>query len=168
MQVGPRRPSQSSADPTAAPSLFAAAAWRATLAHLASTFGDDRERWTWARAHTLTHGHPLGRVKPLDKVFDIGPFAQPGSHEVPNNLASPLGPAPWPVSLGPSTRRLIDFAEPAKALGINPVGQSGVWGDTHWADQVERFARGEYRAQWLAEADVAAATRSTLVLNPAR
>lgn len=145
-----------------------AAAWRATLAHLASTFGDDRARWTWDRAHTLTHGHPLGRVKPLDKLFDIGPFAQPGSHEVPNNLASPLGPAPWPVSYGPSTRRLIDFAAPGQALGINPVGQSGVWGDAHWADQAERYARGEYRRQWLDAADVGAATRSTLVLQPAR
>lgn len=143
-----------------------AAAWRATLAHLRATFGDEPQRWTWARAHTLTHGHPLGRQAPLDKVFNVGPFAQPGGHEVPNNLSASLGPAPWPVAYGPSTRRIMDFAEPDKAVGINPVGESGVWGDPHYADQAERYARGEYRVEALAEADVAARTASTLVLRP--
>ena len=141
-------------------------AWGATLVHLRQTFGDDRMGWTWGRAHTLTHGHPLGQQKPLDKIFNIGPFAAPGSHEMPNNLAARLGPAPWPVVYGPSTRRVIDFAAPQSAVGINPVGQSGVYGDRHYADQAQTYIQGQYRAQHLDEADVAAHTRSTLVLKP--
>jgi penicillin amidase len=143
-----------------------ATAWRATLAHLTTTLGSDSVRWAWGHAHTLTHNHPLGRAKPLDKLFNIGPFAQPGGPEVPNNLSGPLAPAPWAVAFGPSTRRIIDFARPDQALGINPVGQSGVWGDAHWADQAARFARGEYRVEALAEADIAARSKGVLRLMP--
>jgi len=142
------------------------AAWHATLTHLRATLGNDPAQWTWARAHTLTHGHPLGRQPPLDRVFNVGPFAAPGGRETPNNLASPLGPAPWAVVYGPSTRRIIDFGQPEQALGSNPVGQSGVWGDVHYADQAASHVAGQYRTEHLAEADVAAHMTSTLTLVP--
>lgn len=143
------------------------AAWQATRSHLAATFGPDPAQWTWGRAHTLSHGHPLGQVKPLDRVFNVGPLAAPGGRETPNNLSSNIGPAPWAVTTGPSTRRIIDFADPAKAQGINPVGQSGVLLDAHQRDQAQDFIQGRYQPQHLAEADVASHTRSTLTLVPA-
>lgn len=143
------------------------AAWLAMRAHLAATFGPDSAQWTWGRAHTLTHGHPLGQVKPLDRLFNVGPLAAPGGRETPNNLSSSIGPAPWAVTTGPSTRRLVDFADPARAQGINPVGQSGVLFDAHRRDQAQDFIEGHYRPQHLDEADVAAHTRSTLRLVPA-
>lgn len=141
-------------------------AWQAALKHLDATLGSDRSRWTWGRAHTLTHAHPLGAVKPLDRVFNVGPLPAPGSHEVPNNLAQRIGPAPWAVTYGPSTRRVIDFAQPEAAQGINPVGQSGVWGDRHYADQARLHVGGQYRGQYLAEADVAQHSRSQLRMTP--
>ncbi len=144
------------------------AAWRGTLAHLQAKLGQDRAGWTWGKAHTLTHGHPLGQQKPLDRLFNIGPFAVPSGREITNNLSSPVGPAPWPVSHGPSTRRLIDFADASQGLGINPVGQSGVLFDAHYADQARLYVRGGYQRQYLSAADVSAHTRSTLVLQPAR
>jgi penicillin amidase len=141
--------------------------WRATISHLQSTFGQDSGGWTWGKAHTLTHGHALGSQKPLDKLFNIGPFAAPGGRETPNNLSGAMGPMPWAVSMGPSTRRVIDFADASKAVGINPVGQSGVLFDAHYKDQAQTFIDGGYVPQHLSEADVAANTRSTLTLNPA-
>ena len=142
--------------------------WRATMDHLQATFGKDTAQWTWGRAHTLTHNHPLGQQKPLDKLFSVGPFAAPGGREIPNAMGSGIGPAPWAVVYGPSTRRLIDFAEPTQSLGINPVGQSGVLFDPHYSDQAATYIAGGYVRQWLKEEDVAANTRSTLVLAPAR
>ncbi len=142
-----------------------ALAWRNTLAHLKSELGSNMSTWTWGRAHTLTHKHPLGQQKPLDKVFNMGPFAAPGGHETPNNLSHVIGPAPWAVTYGPSTRRVVDLANPGLARGINPVGQSGVWGDAHYADQAQAYMAGASMPQWLG-ADVARNTRSTLVLSP--
>ena len=142
--------------------------WQASMAHLRATLGSDSAQWAWGKAHTLTHNHPLAAQKPLDKLFNIGPFAVPGGREVPNFLGSAVGPAPWAVTLGPSTRRVIDFADASKAVGINPVGQSGVLFDAHYKDQAQTYVRGGYVAQHLSEADVAANTRSSLTLAPAR
>ncbi|WP_085746730.1 penicillin acylase family protein [Pseudomonas sp. R45(2017)] len=144
------------------------AAWQASMAHLKSTLGDDASGWQWGKAHTLTHGHPLGQQKPLDRIFNVGPFAAPGSHEVPNNLSAKIGPAPWPVTYGPSTRRLVDFADPAHSLTINPVGQSGVPFDSHYDDQAEAYVDGMYVQAHFSEEEVTANTRSTLKLLPAR
>lgn len=143
------------------------AAWQATLAHLRSHFGDDPHGWAWGSLHNLAQGHPLGLQKPLDKVFNLAPLAAPGGHETPNNLSHKIGPAPWSVVYGPSTRRLIDFADPAHSLGINPVGQSGVLFDAHYSDQAERYIEGGYQPQHLAEDDVQAHTQGLLRLVPA-
>jgi len=142
------------------------AAWHASVSHLKSTYGVNPDDWQWGKAHTLTHEHPLGRQKPLDRLFNVGPFAAPGTHEVPNNLSARIGPAPWPVTYGPSTRRLIDFADPAHSLGINPVGQSGVLFDRHYSDQAQTYISGGYVQQHFNEADVAANTKGTLRLVP--
>ncbi|MGF6089212.1 penicillin acylase family protein [Pseudomonas sp. 18173] len=144
------------------------AAWQASIAHLKNTLGTDASQWQWGSAHTLTHGHPLGQQKPLDLLFNVGPFAAPGSHEVPNNLSAKIGPAPWPVTYGPSTRRLIDFADPAHSLTVNPVGQSGVLFDSHYDDQAEAYIEGMYFQAHLNDEEVTANTHSTLKLLPAR
>ena len=141
-------------------------AWRNSLVQLKATLGDDPAQWQWGRAHTLTHEHPLGKQKPLDWLFNVGPFAAPGSHEVPNNLSAKLGPAPWAVGYGPSTRRLIDFAEPTHTLSINPVGQSGVPFDKHYKDQAQSYIEGRYDKPYMEDADVQLNTRSTLRLMP--
>lgn len=143
-------------------------AWRAAIGHLRTLYGDDPSRWTWDRAHTVTHGHPLGRQKPLNLLFDAGPFPVPGGREITNNFSYPLGPAPWKVNYGPSTRRVIDFAQIGQASGINPVGQSGVWLDRHYRDQAEAFHQGHHVPQHLLEADVKTHTLSILRLLPER
>ena len=143
-------------------------AWTATYKHLNNLYGSSLLDWTWGKSHTLIHVHPLGRQKPLDLIFNTGPFAVPGGREVPNNLAGDIGPAPWAVRFGPSTRRIIDFADPANSVGINPLGQSGVLFDKHYADQADAFAQGIYQPQHLGERDVKAHTKSTLTLTPAQ
>jgi penicillin amidase len=142
-------------------------AWRATITHLKQSLGKSPNDWGWGRAHTLTHVHPLAGQKPLDWLFNVGPFAAPGGREVPNNLGTPIGPAPWAVKFGPSTRRVIDFADASQARGINPVGQSGVLFDRHYQDQAGAYVVNGYMPQFLSEKDVAANSRSTLTLTPA-
>jgi penicillin amidase len=141
-------------------------AWHATVSHLKSLYGLNPDEWIWGKAHTLTHEHPLGRQPPLDRLFNVGPFAAPGTHEVPNNLSASITTAPWPVTYGPSTRRLIDFADPAHALGINPVGQSGVLFDKHYADQAQAYVNGQYLPERFSEGDVAGNSTEELRLVP--
>ncbi|MDT4805583.1 Acyl-homoserine lactone acylase QuiP [compost metagenome] len=142
------------------------AAWQASLAHLKKTLGEDSAKWQWGNSHTLTHNHPLGQQKPLDRLFNVGPFASPGGHEMPNNLSHRISPAPWGVIYGPSTRRLVDMADAEHALGINPVGQSGVPFDRHYDDQAEAYMRGEYLPMHFAEDEVKANSQEVLTLTP--
>lgn len=142
-----------------------ARAWSASLAHLRATLGSEAD-WQWGRAHSLTFAHPLGRVAPLDRLLNAGPFAAPGGREVPNNLAHSLGPAPWAVEYGPSIRRLIDFAAPQQALASTPLGQSGIPFDRHYADQAVAYLQGGYRHMLLDAAEIAADTRGVLRLRP--
>ncbi|MEI8157772.1 MAG: penicillin acylase family protein [Burkholderiales bacterium] len=141
-------------------------AWVKTLRHMESIYGKDLLKWRWGNAHTLTHVHPLGMQKPLDKIFNVGPFNVAGGRETPNNLNINMGPGPWPVKSGPSTRRVVDFAQPDKSVGINPLGQSGVLFDKHYDDQAALFSEGLYMRQFLSAADVKAHTQSTLTLRP--
>jgi penicillin amidase len=71
------------------------------------------------------------------------------------------------VTYGPSTRRLIDFADPAHALGINPVGQSGVLFDKHYADQAKAYVSGQYMPEMFSEGDVEQNSKDALKLVPA-
>lgn len=141
-------------------------AWVNTLHHLESLYGKDLTQWNWGRAHTLTHVHPIGRQKPMNWLFNSGPFTVAGGHETPNNLTSRLAPAPWDVTTGPSTRRVIDFADAGESRGINPMGQSGVLFDAHYADQAQSFVAGGYQPQHLWDEDVKAHTKSRLRLVP--
>ena len=128
--------------------------------------GNDVEAWNWGRGHTLTHQHALGQQQPLAWLLNVGPFAAPGGHETPNNFSHKVGPAPWPVVYGPSTRRLVDLADADKALGGIPVGQSGVPFDAHYGDQAAPHVAGKYQPQHLSEADVKANRQGTLKLLP--
>ncbi len=141
-------------------------AWVNTIKHLETMYGKDLLKWRWGNAHTLTHVHPLGMQKPLDKIFNVGPFNVAGGRETPNNMNVNMGPGPWPVKSGPSTRRVIDFARPDKSVGINPVGQSGVLFDKHYDDQAALFSEGLYMQQYFSAADIKAHTKSTLTLRP--
>jgi penicillin amidase len=141
-------------------------AWVKTLRHLETMYGKDLLKWRWGNAHTLAHVHPLGMQKPLDMIFNVGPFNVAGGRETPNNMNVHMGPGPWPVKSGPSTRRVIDFARPDLSFGINPVGQSGVLFDKHYDDQAALFSEGLSMQQYLSAADVKAHTKTTLTLRP--
>ena len=123
--------------------------------------------WTWGKTHSLTFRHVLGDRQPLNLLFNVGPLYVPGGRETPAHFSGPVGPAPWSVSYGPSARTIIDWGHPQSAIGILPLGQSGVLFDRHYADQTHDFVNGEYQPEHLGDADVSAHTRSTLVLNPA-
>jgi penicillin G amidase len=98
----------------------------------------------------------------------VGPFEVSGGRETPNNLSGPMGPAPWAVTYGPSTRRVIDFADASLSQGINPVGQSGVLFDKHYSDQAERYVQGIYASQRLRDDDIEAHTESRVRMVPAQ
>ena len=58
-------------------------AWQKTVDRLKAVAGNDPENWAWGDLHTVEYVHALGRQKPLDRLFNIGPFNVAGSRDVP-------------------------------------------------------------------------------------
>lgn len=142
------------------------AAWQKTLAQLKTLFGDDPGKWVWEKAHTVEFVHAIGRKKPMDKIFNIGPFSVEGSREVPNFQGFGISAPPYAVNIGPSTRRVIDFGDPENSYGINPTGQSGYFFNKQFDDQSALFINGQYRTHLLNKKDIMTQKKDTLNLLP--
>lgn len=138
-----------------------------TLALLKETSGEKVEDWSWGKIHTLTHNHPLGAVKPLDKFFSVGPYAVDGGQEVVNNLTFSLDTTGYfPVTVGPALRKITDLSNIDKGETVSPSGQSGNVMSKHYDDQAELFATGKFRFMLMKQEDIAATKGSKLVLLP--
>lgn len=123
------------------------------------------EDTVWGDIHTIEYTHPLGRKFPLNLVFNLGPFSIPGAYnDINNNKMKALG-SNFKVTSGPSTRRIIDFAEPQNSWGINPIGISGHMLSPFYKDQIQMFIDGKYRRQLMDEKDIASAKTHELILN---
>jgi len=139
-----------------------------TLALLTKTSGERVDQWTWNKIHTITHGHALGAVKPLDKIFNVGPLVVDGGSEVINNLSFSLDTTGnYPVTSGPALRKITDFANIENGITVSPTGQSGNVMSKHYSDQAELFATGKFRKMLMAKKDIDVLKR-TLKLVPAK
>jgi penicillin amidase len=137
-----------------------------TLIILNQTCGSKPEDWIWGKIHTLTHNHPLGLVWPLDKFFNIGPFAVSGGSEVINNLAPLLDTTGYfPVVYGPALRKITDFGDLDHGETVSPTGQSGNVMSDYYDDQAEMFAAGKFRLMMMDKKEIEEQSRNKLTLK---
>lgn len=125
------------------------ASFKKAIARLKERLGEDFQKWRWGDLHTVTFEHPLGKVKPLDSIFNVGPFPAGGGYFQVDNMSTARYEDSFNVKLGASVRRLIDFKEPEKSFGVLPTGNIGHYNSPHYADQVKMFLDGKYRSQFL-------------------
>jgi penicillin amidase len=125
------------------------------MASLEKQLGNSVPSWTWNRVHVLEHQHPLGKVAALKRIFNVGPFAVPGSNEVINNqFFDYTDDAKYVVKGGPSTRRIIDFSDIENSWSILPTGQSGNPLSSHYSDQAELYNAGKFRKMKMNKAEI--------------
>ena len=140
--------------------------WNLMIETLEAKYGTDINKWQWKEVISLEHSHPLGAVKPLNFLFNVGPLEAPGGNETINNMIFNISHEEFKVNFGPSTRRIIDFGDIENSWGINPTGQSGVVMDKHYGDQAEMHSKGEFRRQYILKSDVIANKEGVLQLSP--
>ncbi|WP_395045340.1 penicillin acylase family protein [Flavobacterium sp.] len=133
---------------------------------LQNQFGNDIKSWTWNKAHTLEHQHPIGKVKLFEKFFNVGKFEVAGSNEVINNLMFTYSNSGlYEVKAGPSTRRIIDFSDIENSVSILPTGNSGNPMSSHYNDQAEMYVQGKFRKMKMNKAEIIK-TSTKLVFVP--
>lgn len=137
-----------------------------TLSLLRNKFGADEKNWRWGKLHTLEFSHPLGKIPPLNLIFNLGPFELPGSSQDINNQKSDHLKSEFNVKAGPSTRRIIDFSNINNTWGILPVGESGHMLSPFYRNQLQDFLNNKYRPMLLDQNDIAKNATYKLELVP--
>lgn len=122
-------------------------AFNKMIEKLSDELGSNPKKWNWGQLHQVTYVHPLGRVWPLNQLFNLGPYPTSGAYNNPNNFRSLGFHDNHKVVITPSTRRLIDLADLKESWGILPTGISGHFLSPHYGDQVDLFLNGDYRKQ---------------------
>ncbi|MEP2026441.1 MAG: penicillin acylase family protein [Reichenbachiella sp.] len=138
------------------------------LLELENQLGTDISQWQWSKVHSLEHNHVLGAVDLLRKYFNVGPFPVPGNNEVINNyIYRWTADGEYKTAAGPSTRRIIDFADvEGNSWSILPTGNSGNIFSPHYNNQAEMYVNGEYRRQLMNKEEIMKVSEGALVLKP--
>ena len=138
-----------------------------TVAALENQLGNEMTTWTWGKVHTLEHQHPLGTVNALRKYFNVGPFPLNGASEVINNTSYDFDKIEfgmYNITLGPSTRRIIDFSDIENSMSILPSGQSGNPFSEHYKDQTEMFNNGAFRKMKINKEEIISVSTKLTIL----
>jgi penicillin amidase len=139
------------------PSLEAAIIRAASEAMVELNASNDLHRvQQWGTYNAAIYRHPLSGKKPLG-FLSVGPVPQPGS-----GFAIYAG-KPYH---GPSERLVVDLANFDNSSMILTLGESGIYSDPHYDDQLEDFVNVRYVPMPFSRAAVLAATKHTLVLEP--
>jgi penicillin G amidase len=141
-------------------SLKQAVAW------LRAELGPDPDGWRWGRLHQVPFTHALSLQKPLDRVFNRGPYPIGGDTDTPCQTA--MQPEnPYGNNLcSPSNRHIIDLGDFSRSLAIFPAGQSGQLGSPHYDDLIELWLNGEYHPMLWEREQVERELEGRLVLGP--
>ncbi len=118
-------------------------AFTAAVEELRDTLGDNISRWQYGKIHKMTYNHPLGRVKPLDKIFNRGPYPVGGDIDTVNMGAS-LHSQPDVVITVPSFRQIVDLADMKSSRSGHAPGQSGHPASKHYDDFINPWLHIEH------------------------
>ena len=136
-----------------------------TLSELREVIGADMDKWTWGKIHTLTFEHVLGKKKPLDRIFNLGPFPVGGSHLTINKRKYAYD-KPYHANSGVSQRMIVDLSDMDSCLHVLPTGESGHIRSPHHKDQIHLYLEGRYRPSWTDRREVEKHGEAILILRP--
>lgn len=118
-------------------------AFESALDELQEKLGDDPTRWRYGKIHKMTYAHPLGLIKPLNKIFNRGPYPVGGDIDTVNmGAVSPNEPET--VITVPSFRLIANLADLAASLSMHAPGQSGHPGSKHYDDFIQPWRNVEH------------------------
>ncbi|MFX0065874.1 MAG: penicillin acylase family protein [Candidatus Hermodarchaeota archaeon] len=133
---------------------------------LRKNLGKDPNKWMWGKIHRVTFPHAMALRKPLDKVFNRGPFPIGGDTDTVCQTAitpeDPFDVKAW----APSHRQIIDMGNLSRSLMIYAPGQSGHLASTHYDDLIELWTKGDYHPMLWKRDQINAEAKGKLTLVP--
>jgi penicillin G amidase len=128
--------------------------------------GPDVTKWTWGSIHKITLEHPMGKVKILDKIFELNSdeYSIGGSSHTVCPYKYKDG---FKVYDGASERHIFNTANWDESFTVIPTGASGVPASEFYLSQTKTYLDGKFYKDSFSETAVKAAAKYTLVLLPA-
>jgi penicillin amidase len=130
--------------------------------------GPRTESWQWGRIHRQTFAHPLGMQKPLDKVFNRGPFPMGGDADTPCQTACTPSEPYESTAWAPSFRQIVEPRDWTRSLIVHPPGQSGNLASPHYDDLAAMWREGRYHPMLWTREQVEIETETMLRLRASR
>jgi penicillin amidase len=140
---------------------------RETVDYLKQTLGPGIENWSWGKLHSLVFSHPLGAVKPLDKLFNRGPYPLGGDFDTIWATGSSRTDLTKSSIVGPPFRFIADLSNWENCLGLLTPGQSGQPTSPHYDDNIQAWFTGDYHPMYYNSEEVQKAAKDILTLLPA-
>lgn len=120
------------------------AALRDAVDEIKELCGQDFQDWKWGKLHTLTFNHALGSVKPLDRIFNRGPYPIGGDGDTIAASYATLQNLSSKSIVGPPFRFIADLSDWNRTLGMLVPGQSGHVARPTYANNIAGWFKGEY------------------------
>jgi len=140
-------------------------AFKAAIVELQEKLGSDVSRWKYGTIHKMTYSHPLGMAKPLDRIFNRGPYPLGGDIDTVNMGAS-LRNQPDNVVTVPSYRQIVNLADLKASLSGHAPGQSGHPASKHYADFIKPWLHVEHHPQLFERGMIEENAEGTLYMMP--
>jgi penicillin amidase len=141
-------------------------ALREAISLLQQELGPDMTRWQWGRLNKVHFSHPVGSVKPLNLIFNRGPYPLGGDQDTLLRARSvPRFPFP-PAGVVAALCFIADLSDWEKCRIVIPGGQSGHVASRHYADLIPLWLAGRYQPMPFARAQVERSARHRLELMP--
>lgn len=140
-------------------------AFYAAVDELRNRLGDDITRWSYGRIHQMTYTHTLGAVKPLNLIFNRGPFPVGGDIDTVN-MGAVMPNKPEEVVTVPSFRQIVDLADLNNSLSVHAPGQSGQPASRHYDDFIPLWLAVEHHPMLFARDAIEAQSKERLYLSP--
>jgi len=143
-------------------------AFSIAVAELEEKLGSSVNDWQWGEIHKIEWVHPIGMQKPMNLIFNIGPYPSPGEAHMINRLKSNFGKHDYRVTSVPSHRKLVDYSDLGKSFAIQPSGNSGNHESDFYDDQVEMYLSGKYRIMNFTDEQIKKNTKHEMIFKPGK
>ncbi len=136
------------------------------IRRLQDRFGASPDAWAWGQVRPLTLAHSLAVRRPLDRVYNLGPFPYGGDgHTIAAAHHDAYDPARSPGGIS-NLRMALDVGNWEENCFALAGGQSGNPLSPHYDDLLALWRRGEGITIPWSQEKIAQIARSTLRLEP--
>src|SRR3989440_6677932 len=140
-------------------------AFTAAVEDLREKLGSDISQWQYGKIHKMTYNHVLGTIKPLDKIFNRGPFPLGGDVDTVN-MGATLPHQPETVITIPSFRQIVNLADMKASSSGHSPGQSGHPASKHYADFIKPWREVKHHPMLFERSAIEANAEGILTMAP--